>query len=311
MKPGDVGIYLPASTDRASLRSLVRGAEDAHVHSVWFTEADLQRDPLVHASAAAMLTDKLHIGLGLVNVWKQLPVALATATANLAHLAAGGCSLVLGPWHEPAASQHGADRRELIEAMTDATLIVRQLLHGETVTHAGRVFTAADVRLPARDHADSVPLLWGANGPRMVAAAADLAARGVLDGVMVNYLTNIDRVAEIIEVVKTRATGAGRDPATLRFPIAAIIDLDDDKDAAVERMRSFIEASPLLRHEARLPAEGPVQFDEVESRLVAGTPEQCRARIEGFLAVGAGPVALYSRNPEAVLDRLFEPTTGS
>jgi 5,10-methylenetetrahydromethanopterin reductase len=304
--PSDIGVYLPAGVGRADLQSMSGRLEQEGYRSIWFTETDLVRDPLVHASGAAVLTDRLGVGVGLVNVWKQLPVALATAVANLDGLAPGRCSVVLGPWHEPAATQAGARRHHPLEAMRDTTVIVRRLLRGETVSHAGIVYSVDGVSMPGRSAGDDIPLVWGANGPRMVAAAADLVAEGLLDGVMVNYLTVPTRVGEIIDEVTQAAVSAGRGPETLHFPTAVIAALNDDKTAALQQMRTVVEGSAVLRAEARFPPDGPVSLDELDARMAAGSPAQCRERLEQFLAAGARPVAVYSRDPAMLVERLFE-----
>jgi alkanesulfonate monooxygenase SsuD/methylene tetrahydromethanopterin reductase-like flavin-dependent oxidoreductase (luciferase family) len=306
VQPSDVGVYLPADVGRAELQSMCGRLEEQRYHSIWFTETDLVRDPLVHASGAAVLTDRLGVGVGLVNVWKQLPVALATAVANLDGLAPGRCSVVLGPWHEPAATQAGVRRHHLLEAMRDTTVILRRLLRGETVSHTGRVYSVDSVSMPGRSAEDDIPLVWGANGPRMVAAAADLVAEGLLDGVMVNYLTSPTQVRDVIDEVAQAAVSAGRARESLHFPTVVIASMSDDKTAALQQMRSAVEGSAVLRAEARFAPDGPVSIDELDARMAAGSPAQCRERLEQFLAAGARPVAVYSRDPVTLVERLFQ-----
>lgn len=304
MQVADVGMYVPADADRSTLIKTTRALDERGYHSIWFTEVDLMRDPFVHAAAAAMLTDRLHVGIGLVNVWKQLPTALATAAATLADLTPGGVSLVIGPWHEPAATQAGVSRHDVVQSMRETTTIIRALLAGESVTQDGVVHRVEGVQMPNRDGAASVELLWGANGPRMVAAAGEMAGRGLIDGVMINYLTPVDRVAEITRAVRAGSEAAGRDPDELRFPVVLWVLRSDDVAAEVEQLRAFIEANPGLRAEARFP-DGPVTWDEVGSRVVAGNAEECRRRIAEFRDAGTEPV-LYSRDPLSIMNRLFD-----
>jgi len=304
VRRSDLGVYLPATIDRAALAAAIRRLEDEQYHSVWFTETDLVRDPIVHAAAASVLSKSLVVGVGLVNVWRQLPASLATTVANVSALAAGRHWVVLGPWHEPAATYAGVRRHHLIDAMRDTTILVRGLLRGETVTHAGRVYAVDDLAMPGRTGVAEVPLLWGANGPRMVAAAGELAGAGLIDGVMINYLTPVERVREIIELVTSAATAAGREPGTLKFPIALIMLADDDQHRAVEQMRSVIESTAVLRAEMHLSPEDAVTYDLVEARVAAGTGTQCSARIQEYLDAGAWPIALYNREPQTLMDRL-------
>lgn len=306
MLGSDLGVYLPATIDRPALAAAVQRLEDERYHSVWFTETDLVRDPVVHAAAASVLSEELVVGVGLVNVWRQLPASLATTVANVSALAAGRHWVVLGPWHEPAATKAGVRRHHLIEAMRDTTIIVRGLLRGETVTHEGPVYAVHELAMPGRAGAADVPLLWGANGPRMVAEAAELTAAGLIDGVMINYLTPVERVREIIALVTSAAIEAGRGPGTLKFPIALIVLPDDDRHRAVEQMRSLIEGTAVLRAEMHLSPDAAVTYELVEQRVAAGTAAQCQARIQEYLDAGAWPVALYNREPQTLMDRLSQ-----
>lgn len=181
-----LGLCLPADSDRERITALTRRAEDLGMHSVWVTEHTPGRDPFVHAAAAAMVSERLRIGIGLVNVWRQLPATLATATATLDGLAPGRVSLVLGPWHEPAATSAGVSRHSSLTAMEEAATLIRGLLRGDIMTFDGRVFSARDLQITTAPH--HVELLWGANGTRAVERAAHLRSTGILDGVMVNYL---------------------------------------------------------------------------------------------------------------------------
>ncbi len=294
MDVSQLGLYVPPTVAGQELREIVTLADEHGWDSVWFTEAGLHRDPVVHAAAAASVSDRLGLGVGLTNVFKQLPAALAASAATLAGLAPGRSTLVLGPWHEPLASRAGARRRRPVQAMREATCIVHGLLHGQTVSFSGEVFSVEGVSLEGA--APGTPLLWGANGPRMVAAAAELAAAHVVDGVMVNYLHTVEQVAAVVDTVRRAASEAGRAPATLRFPVAVIVDLDDEA-LAVERMRAALDNVPMLRQEAHLPDDQPVTAADVAPRIVAGSPAQCRARLAEFLDAGAGPLAVYARDP--------------
>jgi alkanesulfonate monooxygenase SsuD/methylene tetrahydromethanopterin reductase-like flavin-dependent oxidoreductase (luciferase family) len=305
MQSTDLGVFLPANVAPFDLRSLVARLDDEGYHSVWFTETDLVRDPLVHAAAAAVLSDRLVVGIGLVNVWRQIPSALATSVANVAALADGRHWLVLGPWHEPAATHAGVQRHHLVDAMTDTSIIVRGLLRGETVTHTGTVYSVDHLTPPSGPTRD-MPVLWGANGPRMVAAAAELTAAGLIDGVMVNYLTPVERVRQIISTVTAAATDAGRDPTTLKFPIALIVLPGQDQNRSLEAMRQTIENTPVLRDEMHLPPDTPITNDLVAERVAAGTPDQCADRIGEYLEAGAWPVALYNPDPSSLLDQLTQ-----
>lgn len=297
----NVSVYVPQRRGLAACLDAARAAEQRGWAAAWFGEPGLAADPLVTAAAGASVTSAVPIGVGLVNVWRMLPAALASAVRSLADAAPGRLTVTLGPWWDPLASQAGAGRHQLVDAMADATAIVRRLLAGETVSHDGPVFSVGGVAL-GRDPV-GLPLLWGVMGPRMTAAAGQHA-----DGVMVNYAATADRVHNVIRRTRGAAEAAGRDPDRLRFPAGVLVDVDDDGDAAVERFRSTLEAVEVLRAEAELPP-GPVSTVDAIARAAVGTPDQVRGRLAEYVAAGADELVLVAMNPDpvAVIDRILTP----
>ena len=289
MRPADIGVYLPADLDATTLPGLVRRIEDAGYGGVWLTEVP-SRDPFVHAGAVAALSDRLHVGIGVVNVRRQLPYALAQAIATLHGLAPGRVTVGLGPWRDAAALAAGAPPASPLAAMRDTTAIVRALLRGETVTYGGTAYSVTGATLRGAAAAD-VPLLWGANGPRMVAAAAELTAAGVANAVLVNYFHTTDEVA--------RAVAAAGSVTAVVFA-----EVDHDEAAVVERLRAMVESSPVLRREIGVPDGAPVTAAHVAARVAAGPPERVRERIDAFRATGAS-VAVFADDVPALLDRLL------
>ena len=288
VEPHGLGLCLPADADGQRITTLTRRAEDLGMHSVWVTEHTPGRDPFVHAAAAAMVSQRLRIGIGLVNVWRQLPATLASAAATLDGLAPGRITVVIGPWHEPAATDAGASRHNSLTAMEEAATLVRGLLRGDTMTLDGRVFSARGLRIATAPH--RVELLWAANGPRMVERAARLRSQGILDGAMVNYLQTADRVNEIASLV------GGRTPAYL------IVMPHEDADVPISMMASALSSNPSLRHEAHIADDTPITPGIAAARVAAGPPRAWAARAVEY--AGAEPLVLFSRDPERVLDDL-------
>ena len=177
MQRDQVGLYATPDVDLAGLLALARDVDAVGLGGLWFTDLSFLRDPLVHASAVAGAGIRTRLGLGLVHAWQHVPAALATGLATLARLCETPPTLVLGPWHEPAARTAGVVRRDVVRALDETTRIVVPLLRGETVEFAGRHFAAHGARLAGPLSAPG-PVLWGANGPRMVATAATWWQKG-------------------------------------------------------------------------------------------------------------------------------------
>jgi 5,10-methylenetetrahydromethanopterin reductase len=276
-------------SSRFGTSAIVDAAKDAEQlgfgAGIYIGETGLMGDPLVATGAAAVATQSLPLGVAMVNVWRMLPSTLASAIRSLADLAPDRLLVTLGPWHEPLATQAGAVRHHHVAAMAEATRIIRTLLNGERCQLEGSVFACKGAEL-GRDPVN-VPLLWGVMGPRLVAAAGRHA-----DGVALNYAASVDRVGEAITAARRSALAANRDPDGLAFPAHVLVNVDDDGDVAVERVRAFFETNPLMRHEAGLPAERPVAASTAAELSACGTPRQVRDRLDEYLAAGATSVVI-------------------
>jgi probable F420-dependent oxidoreductase len=164
--------------DAAAWRGLARRAEELGYASLLVPDhLGSQLSPIAAMATAAAVTDRLRIG-GFVfaNDFRH-PLVLAREAATLDLLSNGRLELGLG------AGWRTADYRQLglsydapgrrIDRLVEATGLVKRLLSGETVTHAGANYRlgAAQVR-PRPIQQPHPPILMGGGGPRMLRLAA-------------------------------------------------------------------------------------------------------------------------------------------
>ena len=287
-----LGVFQHRNTGRDELTDFARWVDERGFGNLWLNEPGLVRDPLIDASAAAVLTDRVGIAIGLSNIWRSLPAVLASQVATLERLAPGRLTMTIGPWHEPQATLAGATRHDNLAAMRDTTEIVRRLLTGDQVSYDGSVFSARDATLGVPPPTAPVPLLWGVVRPRMLEAAGQHA-----DGVMINYLHSTARVAATIETVRASAKAAGRDPDELQFPAAVLMRVDEDRDGALEFVRGIVDQTALLRHEANIPDGHAVTTEDVAAWAVVGPPEECAERLQAYLDAGATSLGIVVMGP--------------
>jgi alkanesulfonate monooxygenase SsuD/methylene tetrahydromethanopterin reductase-like flavin-dependent oxidoreductase (luciferase family) len=299
MDPDRLGVYDHGGLSVDGRRALVRGLEERGVGTLWLNEPGLARDPLVDAAACAMMTDRLRLGIGLTNTWRTIPSAIAAQVATLERLAPERVTLGIGPWHEPMASENGVHRHHLLDAMRDATAIIRGVLGGEPVHHRGTVFSVAGATLGAPPPTTPIPLLWGVVRPRMVALAGAEA-----DGVQVNYLHSPEQVADTIARARAGALDAGRDPGALSFPAAVMIRVSDEP-GTLAAMCDFVNATPLLRFESGIAADHVVTPAELDDLVAVGSARHCAERIAAYLGAGATSVALVGRDPLGAVDAML------
>lgn len=185
-------------------------------------------DPWVGLQAAAGVTSRLQLLTLVVNNDFRHPLVLHRSAANLDVFSGGRLVLGLGAgWSRADYDVSGIpfDRPGVrIDRLAETVTVLKALFAGGRVDFEGahHVLRGAEgVPLPVRR--PHPPLLLGGGGPRMLGLAgreADVVGiharlgSGVLDAESVRDLSAA-AVAEKVEVVRSAARSAGRDPAEL------------------------------------------------------------------------------------------------
>ena len=183
-------------------------------------------------SAWAALTARIRIGLMVGANTLRNPGHTAKLATTLDHISNGRAILAIGgAWFEREHEAHGIDFGsgfgERLDRLDESVMLMRRLLDGETVDHAGRFYTfkeAVHAPLPIQAH---LPILIGGSGPkktlRTVARYADLWNSNAISP---------DEYAAKDATLAAHCADIGRDPGsvqrTLSFPM---IIRDDPADA--------------------------------------------------------------------------------
>ncbi len=270
-----------------------RAAERAGLGSVWIIEDYFHPGAFALAGAAAAVTERIAIGLGVVNPYTRHPALLAMETAALAGIAPGRVVLGLGSsnrrWIE---QQMGMPFKTPLNAVRECVEIVRRLLGGERLTFKGESFTLDAVALEATPKRN-VPIFLGVKGPKALAMAAEVA-----NGVHCSVL------ASPAHVRRVRQTTGGR-----RTVIAyVVIAVDDDGGRARQAVKPMLARYLGVLHGQSIVEDagfGPsrtqpfrdavlagtsaaslVTDEMVEALAVSGTPDDCRRGLRRFAEVG-------------------------
>jgi 5,10-methylenetetrahydromethanopterin reductase len=287
----------------ATVVDWARAAERAGLGSLWIIEDYYHPGAFTLAGAAAAATERIGIGLGVVNPYTRHPAVLAMETAALTGLAPGRVALGLGSsnrrWIE---AQMRIPFKTPLRGLREGVEIVRRLLAGERVTHAGECFALDGVALDTPPPAP-VPVVLGVKGPRALALAAEVA-----DGVICSILTSPAHVRRVRRT--TRAARGG-------FAVLAYVPMAVDGDGAQARARvrpllarylGVLHGQSILAdaglepartqpfRDAALagrPAAELVTDEMIDTLAVAGTPGQCRDALERLAEAGLdAPVAV-------------------
>jgi alkanesulfonate monooxygenase SsuD/methylene tetrahydromethanopterin reductase-like flavin-dependent oxidoreductase (luciferase family) len=163
-------------------------------------------DGLVHATAVAVLTTRVVVQTAVYLLPLRHPVPVARQVVSVAALAPGRLSFGVGVGGDDRAevAACGVDAATRGRRMDESLGVVRALLEGRTVAHAGDFFALDDVRvLPAP--VPPVPIVVGGRSPAALRRAGTLG-----DGWLGVWVTPT-RWAGAVEAVEAAAASGGRE----------------------------------------------------------------------------------------------------
>ena len=177
-----VGVQLPEierDVRWGEYAAMARAAEEGGFDSIWLGDHLLYRDGRergpwdvwTQLAGLAAVTERVRLGPLVACTAFHRPGMLARLAASVDEISGGRLVVGLGSgWNEPEFRAFGIPFDHRVSRFEEAFEIIRRLLAGEHVTFAGRYYQVDDAVLfptPAR----RPPLMVGANGTRMLAAA--------------------------------------------------------------------------------------------------------------------------------------------
>lgn len=323
-----VGLYLQDKHPIREGMDYVRYAEAAGFDAVWQAESRLVRDAVVPMAAFAAVTDRIHVGSGVINNWTRNAAVIAATFSTLDDLAPGRILCGIGAWWEPLASKVGVDRKKPLKAMREVVEVVRRLLAMETVTFHGEFVNVNDVQIDIV-HGDRspkrVPMYIGATGDQMLELGGEIA-----DGVLLNYLVSPQYNERALARIETGARKSGRTLEDIDRPQLVVVSMDEDRERALDNARELVtqylgqqphimkasgvsedvlnDISRVLTwpaSEEQIRAAMKLVPDEVVQLITAsGTPNEVRAKVQEYVDSGTTCPVLYplGDDVEAMID---------
>jgi probable F420-dependent oxidoreductase len=226
-----LGVTIFATDLSMEVHDLAREAETRGFDSVWIPEhthiptsrrtppptgdevlaEEYKRsvDPLVALAAAASVTERIHLGTGVMLPAQREPLVTAKAIATLQNLAGGRFELGVGfGWNVDEMEDHGVDHRTR-RAHAREHILAMQALWADDVAS----FEGDHVRFPPtwswpKPHQPVPVLIGGGAGPTMFSHLAEYADGWIPIGGA--------GLAEAIPRYREAVAAAGRDPDTVR-----------------------------------------------------------------------------------------------
>jgi 5,10-methylenetetrahydromethanopterin reductase len=290
---------------------LSQRAEERGFESVWVAETRMTRDAFVPLAAIAQETERVRLGTGIVNAYTRNPVVIAISFIGLEELAPGRVVMGLGCGSPLVLAPQGIAFERPLTRLREYCDVIPRLIRGEEVTYDGEA-----VRLDAAQVEDllsqsaqpggprtRLPLCIGATGPRALEFAGEVA-----DAVMLNISLPTDYVRDAVERIAVGARRAGRDPDGIEVGMVIATcpheRSDEGKRLAARFVALYLSLFPNLARETRIEdariqtvraaftergldaAAAEVSDELVDYVAAAGTPDECRARLEEYRAAG-------------------------
>jgi alkanesulfonate monooxygenase SsuD/methylene tetrahydromethanopterin reductase-like flavin-dependent oxidoreductase (luciferase family) len=293
---------------KVSVRELidlaVTGERSGVFDTVWVGDSLLAKPRLESVtllSTLAGVTSRVRLGVGCMATFvHRHPVMLAHQWASLDVLSGGRAWLAvcLGGPDEASAAQaleHAVmsiRASERVGRLEEGIVVLRALFAQEKASHAGRFYSFQAVTIQPRPIQDPCPI-WIASNPTGLtwkggaSASAAVVERGyrrvarLADGWMTNKLSP-DEFRREWTRISAMARAEGRDPARMGSALYHNINIDEDRQAALEESKAFLDA---YYTSSFSPAF-------VEGWTVAGGPQQCIAELRAYFEAGVGHMAL-------------------
>lgn len=288
----ELGLSIDGRAPLSEIEAQAQAAEAGGVSRLWIACHLFLRDPVTTAALALAATRKIKVALMAMSPYSTHPVYIAMAAASLDERYPGRVILCLGAGAPADLKAAGIDSPRPLVAVGEAVKICRQLFAGEMADFHGRMFTVAGRRLA--NGGRRIPIVIAASRPNMLKLAGRQS-----DGVLISAATSPPFVKACLDQV-----GAGRksclvytklgslDP--IRRPIGFVLRgahhaenirlggtrLDQQALAAAYAAENWSEVDRL------------VDDDVVRRHTACGTPQQVRAKLDEYRAIGLDEVVL-------------------
>jgi phthiodiolone/phenolphthiodiolone dimycocerosates ketoreductase len=313
--------WMPDAVWTADMTPLAESQRNPHVHF----------DPLMMMGAAGAATERIKVGVCVTDTIRRHPAMLAQAALTADHLAQGRAIIGLGSGEQMNVAPYGLPWTKPVGRLEEAIQVMRLLWSTDRpVDFDGEHFQLRDAVLGLEPYAGVPPQIWlAAHGPRMLGITGRLA-----DGWLP---TNIkpDAYAEKLEVIRSRAEVADRDPdAITPSMLAYVLCAPDDEtlermcDSPMARMLFAavdLPAETYARHGSSSPFEGGTGFHTflpttvsraeaerviahipggiVREHTLCGTPEMIVSQIRDYERAGLRDVILWNITPFADVEQ--------
>lgn len=311
-----LGVYFDGFSATRETLEVCKAAEAEGADSFWFAQHMGYRDALTMAAAAGMATSRAALVPTAITpyLWPALPVAMTMATLD--EIAPGRARIAVSVGNLLNLGESGGEAVKPVKTLREYVEALRRLWRGEAVHMEGEVQKLRGAHMEFGKDV-RIPIYIASTGPKVLHLAGEIT-----DGVLLSAGMTLVSCRRCLDAAEQGSRAAGRDPGVLRK--AGFINFNVSRDGvaakkAVLRKLAFlfrnkkhadnIKSSGLdIDHDGIIAALSRRDLDAAAALLpleaadvfgVAGTPEECGARLEAYLKVGlTEPIIEISGSPQ-------------
>lgn len=293
-----LGIAFSGGPTPAEIVDCVTLAESLNYESAWVAEGH-GGDQFAVLAGCAMQTSRIQLGTAITSIFVRTAPTIAMAAATVDDLSNGRFILGVGSSHKvQVEAEHGIAYGKPLTRTRECVEVIRALLLDGAVQYAGETIRIENFDLWFTPRRRKIPIYIAALFPKMIALGGALA-----DGVILTRST-----LETGQRVRAQLGASGASPFTVAtlLPTSVARSRADALDALRPGLAFYAgffprynrllaghgfaaEAAAIARAWARndrAAAALAVSDAMIDATSVAGTPAQCRARIEAYRQSG-------------------------
>jgi len=294
-------------------------AEELGYESVWVAEGH-GGDQFAILSAIAGATSRIRLGTSITSLFVRTAPTIAMAAASVDDISNGRFVLGVGSSHKVQVEpEHGVAYGKPLTRTRETVELIRQLLAEGEVSYHGETVRIEHFDLWFTPHRRSLPIYVSAVFPKMTALCGEIA-----DGIILTRST-LRTAPETRNYVAEGAARAGRDAQAIELTSLLPTSVGESRDEALAAMRpglafyagffpryneliarhGFAEEAAAVRERWKAGdtagAQAAVTDAMIDATGVAGTPAQCRERIEAYRSSGLDLpiISPFARGPDA------------
>ena len=279
-------------------------AEELGYESVWVAEGH-GGDQFAILSALAAQTSRIRLGTSITSLFVRTAPTIAMAAASVDDISDGRFVLGIGSSHKVQVEpEHGVAYGKPLTRTRETVELIRRLLADGEVSYHGETVRIEHFDLWFTPHRRVLPIYVSAVFPKMSALCGEIA-----DGIILTRST-LRTAPEIRGYLAQGAARSGRDANVIEVTSLLPTSVSTTRDDALDSMRpglafyagffpryneliarhGFGEEAATIRERwqagDQAGAQSAVTDAMIDATSIAGTPAECRERIEAYRASG-------------------------